>query len=186
MLRKLALTILFAVTSTISLVASDNAKDDPQFLVAIGSENLVGIQPGRATCAGGRPTGKWFPDAMCTAGTDRILTRAEVDSTQLTGVGGTGAAMFAGATNRLVVNCNLDANLKGYCWGTFEITLSGGQGKFEGTWTGPFDLTNLVGFYSGDGHGSGGQLHGLRMKYVGVYPGFPQFYATFIACVTDK
>jgi len=184
MLQKVALTILLALAVAISLAAPAEAKQNPKFLVAIGQETIVRIEPGRVECIGGQPTGQYYPDPQCTPGTDQILVRGEVDYTQFTDVTGTAAAMFEGATNRIVVNCNFDANLKGDCWGTFEITVPG-QGKWEGAWSGPFDLTNLVAFYSVVGHGSEGQLHRLHMKYDAIYPG-TTWYATFVACVTDK
>lgn len=185
MMRKIALTILLAAAVAMSVIASASANENRSFSVAIGKETIVGMQPGEVTCIGGVPTGKYYPDPQCSPGTKRMLVRGEVDSSILTDLTGTAAPMFQGGTNRMVVNCNLDANLKGECWGTFEITVPG-QGKWEESWSGTFDLTNLVAFYSVAGHGSGGQLHGLHMKYDAAYPGLPAWYATFIGYVTDK
>jgi hypothetical protein len=99
-------------------------------------------------------------------------------------VTGAAAAMFEGATNRTVVNCNLDADtLVGQCWGTFKTTLAT-QGKFEGTWSGPFALTNFVAFYSGLSHGIGDKLRGSHMSCYGAYPG-DTWYATFMAHIED-
>jgi hypothetical protein len=89
----------------------------------------------------------------------------------LSGVTGTAASMFEGATYQLVLNCNLDKDLKGECWGTFKMTVTG-QGEWEGSWQGKFDLVNFTGSYSAVGHGLGGPMDGLQMKYDAVYNGY--------------
>jgi hypothetical protein len=184
MLRKTALTILAAAAVTVFLSVSAGAVDHSKFLAAAGKETIVGIQPGEVKCAGGVPTGQHFPNRECSPETNRTLVRGEVDSTILTDVTGTAAAMLSGGTNRIVVNCNLDRNLKGECWGTFELTVPG-QGKWEGSWNGPIDLVNFIGSFSFVGHGSGGQLDGLQMKYDEVYDGTTP-YAVFTARVNGK
>jgi hypothetical protein len=170
MLRRLALTILLVSAVAVFLTPSAGATDNPKFLMATGTENFLGLQPGDVTCAGGQPTGLHYPDRECSPGTHRTLVRGEVQLIQLSGAIGTAAAMFEGATHRLVLNCNLDADLKGECWGTFKITVTG-QGEWEGAWQGRFDVANLTGFYSAVGHGSG-LLDGLQMKYYAIYNGF--------------
>ncbi len=184
MLRKFAFTVLVTAAVAIFLTASAGATDNPKFLAATGKETIVGIQPGEVKCAGGVPTGQHFPFPECSPGTNRTLVRGEVDSTVLTDVTGTGAAVFQGGTSRIVVNCNLDANLRGPCWGTFELIVPG-QGIWEGSWNGIFDLVNFVGSYSVVGHGSGEQLDGLQMKYDAVYNGATP-YATFTARINSR
>ena len=171
MLRRLALTILLVSAIAVFLTPSAGATDNPKFLMANGTEIFFDLQPGEVKCAGGQPTGLHYPYRQCTEGTNHTLVRGEVQTVLLSEVTGTAAAMFAGATHRLVVNCNLDADLKGEFWGTFKITVPG-QGVWEGTWQGKFDLANLTGTYSAVGHGSGGPLDGLQMKYDAVYGGF--------------
>lgn len=184
MLRKVALTMLATAAVAMFLTASAGATDNPKFLTAAGKETIVGIQPGEVRCAGGQPTGQNFPQPVCSPGTNRILVRGEVDSTVLTDVTGTAAAMLQGGANRVVVNCNLDSNLKGECWGTFEITVPG-QGKWEGSWNGTFDLMTFVASLSAVGHGSGEHLDGLQMKYDAVNNGVTP-YATFTARIISK
>ena len=171
MRRRVALTILLVSAVAVLLTASAGAADNPKFLMANGTEIFLGLQSGEVKCAGGQPTGLQYPYRQCSEGTNRTLVRGEVQTVLLSGVTGTAAAMFAGATHRSVVNCNLDADLKGQCWGTFKMTVPG-QGEWEGAWEGQFDLANLTGSYSAVGHGLGGPLDGLQMKYDAVYGGF--------------
>lgn len=184
MLRKVALTILLAAAVAITLVASAGAKDGPNFLTATGIEVMTGIQAGEVKCAGGHPTGLSYPDPACSPGTNRTLTRGEVDSSILMDVTGTGAAMLQSGSNRVVTNCNLDANLRGPCWGTFELTVPG-QGTWEGSWTGTFDLVNFVASYSAVGHGSGGRIDGFQLKYDAVLNGVLPYF-TFSARIDTK
>ena len=61
------------------------------------------------------------------------------------------------------MNGNLDSQLTGTCWGTFEWNLSGEE-KWKGFWNGKFDLKNYIGSYHSTGHGQGGSLKGLKFK----------------------
>ncbi len=171
MLRRLAVTILLVSAVAFILTSPASASDNPKFLMATGTEIFIGLQPGEVKCAGGQPTGLHYPSRECTQGTNQTLVRGEVQTVLLSAVTGTAAAMVARATHSLVTNCNWDADLKGHCWGTFKMTVPG-QGEWEGIWEGKFDLANLTGSYSAVGHGLGGPLDGLQMKYDAVYGGF--------------
>ncbi|MBL8173182.1 MAG: hypothetical protein JNK48_00845 [Bryobacterales bacterium] len=49
--------------------------------------------------------------------------------------------------------------------------IPGAGGQWEGSWGGMFDmLTNSVS-YSATGHGNGGKLEGLRMRFEAAYTG---------------
>jgi hypothetical protein len=177
MMRKVALTILLAAAVSMCLATPPGGNDDPTFAVALGMETVTGVQPGQVTCDSGRPKVHSTSDPLCPPGTHRISIRGQVESITLTKVTGTAAAMFDEGTSTVVINCNLNANLEGDCWGTFTTTVPD-QGKWEGSWTGTFDLTNSVAFYSAAGHGSGSQLKGLKMTYYAATPGIAPAVST--------
>ena len=67
------------------------------------------------------------------------------------------------------MNCNLDDNLTGPCWGTFEITNS--EGTWQGTYNGTFNFETGAGYYKAKGRGQGG-LKGMVLVNEVVYPGY--------------
>jgi hypothetical protein len=67
------------------------------------------------------------------------------------------------------MNCNLDDNLTGSCWGTFELTNS--EGTWVGTWDGTFDFGTGAGTYKARGNGHG-ELEGMVLINNVVYPGY--------------
>lgn len=69
------------------------------------------------------------------------------------------------------VNCNLDANCQGPCWGTFQWDIPALNAKWEGSWNGSFDLHAFASTMSAVGHGGGGQINGLQMKFEGASTG---------------
>ena len=91
--------------------------------------------------------------------------------------------MFQGPF-RPVVNCNLDENLQGECWGAFELDSSAG-GQWKGTWSGKFDLIHYISVVSIVGHGEGGAIDGLQMKMDVMSPCFLP-YLTFLAQVLNR
>jgi len=177
MVRKYMLTCLLAAAMAFPILGNAGDKNKANFLAATGKDTIIGVVAGHAICAGGVPTGGSYP--YCTEGTNQTVVRGEVDTSVLTDVTGSGAAMLTGATTTFVSNCNLDRNLQGPCWGTFEMTVPG-QGKWEGTWQGPFDFVRFAASYSMVGHGSGGQLEGKQLKYEAFTDG-TTFYAVFTA-----
>ncbi len=179
MMRKYVLTSLLALAVAFPILGSAGDKNKANFLAATGKDTIIGAVPGQVICAGGVPTGQHYPYRECSEGTNQTVVRGEVETTILTDVAGTGAALLTGATNTMVVNCNFDRNLQGPCWGTFEMTVPG-QGKWEGTWQGNLDMVTFVGSYSMVGHGSGGPLEGKQLKYEAIWDG-TTYYAVFTA-----
>jgi hypothetical protein len=181
MIRRYVLTGFLAAAVAIPVLSSAGDKD-ANFVAATGKDTIIGVVAGQAICAGGVPTGGSYP--YCSEGTNQTLVRGERDFSILTDVTGSGAAMLSGATNTYVSNCNLDRNLQGPCWGTFEMIVPG-QGEWEGTWQGFFDFVHFAASYSLVGNGSGRELEGKQMKYEAVTDG-TTYYAVFTARIQDK
>lgn len=141
-----------------------------KFIYATGKEASGPSEPGGTiTCIGGQPTGN--PFIVCTPETTRILIRGSIRNFFYVDLAGAAAPLFAG-TARYVFNCNWDKNYSGPCWGTFEWPVPDtNNGKWEGSFTGNIDLLNIVVTGSIVGHGVGGELEGLHMKYDILYPG---------------
>ncbi len=140
-------------------------------LVATGNELTApgAIAPGRVRCIGGQPTGD--PVVPCSPGTRLTMIRGMVSAGQAVNVLGSAAAFFEGS-NIITTNCNFDVNLRGQCWGTFEWTIPGKGGRWEGTWMGRFDMMNAATAYSCRAIGRGGDLAGLSLNYEAVMPGW--------------
>ena len=146
------------------------ANSGAQFIYATGREASGPSEPGGTiTCIGGQPSGLPFP--LCSPETNQILIRGTIRNFLYEDRAGAASAMFAGTT-RLVFNCNWDKNYSGPCWGTFEWPVPDtNNGKWEGSFTANIDLLNVVVIASLVGHGVGGDLDGLQMKYDVLYPG---------------
>ena len=67
------------------------------------------------------------------------------------------------------LNCNLDENLTGPCWGKFKITNS--NGTWLGTYNGTFNFETGAGYYKAKGFGKG-DLKGMAILNDVVYPGW--------------
>ncbi|MFN7949002.1 MAG: hypothetical protein U0Z53_26850 [Blastocatellia bacterium] len=140
-----------------------------KFSYATGKEVAApGGSGGTVTCAGGRPTGLPFP--LCSPETKRILIRGAIRYFDYQELAGPAAAMFAG-TSRFVLNCNLNPDYQGSCWGTFEWPVTAMGGKWEGTFFGELDLLKAFVKVTAVGQGSGGELEDREMKYDILYPG---------------
>ena len=79
------------------------------------------------------------------------------------------AGDFASGSGPATMNCNMDENMTGPCWGTFVFSNS--IGTWEGTWHGAFDFMTGAGSYKAVGHGTGG-LKGMVLQNDVVYPGY--------------
>ena len=182
MKRGLLLKTLVVVAIAIGLsLVSAGAEDNHKFLMATGQMcHAAYLDPGTIKCIGGSfdPTTGW-----CTPGTRKTLTRNTVSLWSSSGVAGSAASMFQGPQTS-VTNCNLDENLQGECWGTFERNIEAG-GKWEGTWSGKFDFINNIFAESAVGHGQGGDVDGLNMKTEGMSPGGSSTCFTFFAQVIN-
>jgi hypothetical protein len=182
MRRMIVVSLMLVLCAGLTVMAFP--RGGSKVLVAIGHEYASPpSDPGGVTCIGGEPTGNpFFP---CSPGTKRIHTRGRVSSgNTYANLIGNAADMFDG-TNVAVMNCNLDGSYVGHCWGSFEWTIPGKGGVWEGNWSGHFDLVNFVASFSGNAVGAGGELDGLRMKLEMVYPGGVP-YGTFVATVSDR
>jgi hypothetical protein len=158
--------VAIAATAVVGAATHSTAAD--RFQMATAQEMVTGLlQPGTVSCLGGEPAA---PPLLCTPGTNQIHLRGRVESAVYLNVAGEAAALIDG-TNTIVVNCNLDATLRGHCWGTFVWQIPARGGEWEGTWGGPVDLIHYVGSYVAVGHGTGGELEGLQLKVDTVAPG---------------
>lgn len=134
---------------------------------------FIGLsEPGTANCVGGTPSGLFFPP--CSPGTKVTIWRNFVGLLPFGNVTGEAARFFSGAwVSR--GSCNLDENLAGPCWGTFEGDAL--DGKWEGTWNGKLDFSRFGGNLSLVGHGSGGSVEGLQMRMEAAMEGTGDPYA---------
>ncbi len=144
------------------------AQQSPKILVATGKFQFVEtLNPGALDCAGGQPTGRQL---QCSPGTKKISAWNWVGVQGYQDVAGTAATMVGGR-NTLVMHCNLDEKYYGHCWGTFEWAVPEMDGKWEGVWSGPWDMSASGTSFHMTGYGSGGRLEGLRLELEGVGSG---------------
>jgi hypothetical protein len=187
-LRKTFLVILLMAVAAAFLPVWGDPPATPRVRTAVVQEMTEMVSPGTVTCVGGQPSGSPNPFTPCSPGTRQILTRGEIDRGRYQVTKGP-AELFAGV-NEVVVNCDLDANMAGPCWGTFKWAVRspflGDPGEiWEGFWFGYFDLTSFIASYRATGYGHGGRLEGLQLELQCVYPGLPEVTGTFTAQVTD-
>ena len=71
----------------------------------------------------------------------------------------------------VVLNLNLDKTMSGPAWGTFTWHI--GNGSWEGTAEGEFNLVTGIGHYESVGHGAG-DFRGLQLRETCVYSGGPE------------
>jgi hypothetical protein len=148
-----------------------SARAEQPLLVATGNEMAFpgAISPGTVRCIDGEPTGN--PVFPCTPGTRQILIRDMVSTSAPANMLGP-AAEFLDGQLEITNNCNLDADMRGQCWGTFEWPVLAKGGRWHGTWAGQFDMMNAATAYSCRAIGLGGDLAGLSLKYEAVMPGW--------------
>ncbi len=79
------------------------------------------------------------------------------------------AGALASGTGPVTMNCNLDEDLTGPCWGRFHFRNS--AGSWEGVWQGTFSFATGSGSYRAVGHGLGG-FRGMVLENDAVFPGF--------------
>jgi len=80
------------------------------------------------------------------------------------------------------MNCNLDENWTGPCWGAYQWPISATE-KWAGVWEGTFNFGVVAGSYHASGHGEGGKLAGLRLDMDTVYPGYPKTAVNFVSII---
>ena len=85
---------------------------------------------------------------------------------------------------KVVINCNLDANGVGPCWGTFRWETDAGQGFWEGSYNG-------YGYADGSqvtycvGHG-GGAFEGQQIKWTSEYEKNMVLFPDTVGLVTGR
>ncbi len=160
MLRKVSLFIVTVALASTVPAAGQNA----QFVV--GEAQLGYLQTltaAQVSCVGGEPTGLPFPP--CSEGTSRALSRSEVQAWWPFSLSTSVAGLLTGPIT-FVVNCNMSAEYRGPCWGTFEWDVPGG--KWAGNWTAPvMDLMTYESKLSMVGFGQGGELDGKHLRFEG-------------------
>jgi hypothetical protein len=120
--------------------------------------------PPQVRCIGGELTD--LPLPQCSEGAQRVFGRSEVQIWAPVNPSESVASLLNGPIT-FVVNCNMNANYRGPCWGTFEWDVSP-VGIWEGTWTAPvMDLMTYESQISLVGHGIGGDIEGMQLKLDG-------------------
>jgi hypothetical protein len=170
-MRSRWLSISGVVVLVVGATAAFSAVASGPILVATGNElvEMGKYGAGETRCVGGQPTGDL--NVPCSPGTRRTLMRGLRSASHPDNVVGPAASFLAGE-NVMNNSCNFDAYLRGQCWGTFEWTIPGKGGKWEGTWMGTFDVMSSTAFYSAFAVGRGGELEGLHLEYQAVVPGW--------------
>jgi hypothetical protein len=176
--------LLSALLATFLAGGTAIAGEHSKFLLASGYEITFNVvDPGTATCIGGVATGN--PYDPC-AGSRRVLLKHQVVETMLFSPPapvGPAVPLLAGV-NTLTVDCSLDGNLKGSCWGTFEWNVDD-ESMWGGVVSGTFDYSDLTLDYQMVGRGFGGAVDGMQLHYDAIYPGGFSFVGEFAARVHD-
>lgn len=160
------------------------AAEPSKFLLASGYEVTFNVvDPGTATCIGGVATGDPFNPCV---GSRRVLLKHQVVQTMLFSPPapvGPAVPLLVGV-NTLAIDCSLDGNLKGSCWGTFEWKVDA-EATWDGVVSGTFDFSDLSLDYQMVGRGFGGAVDGMQLHYDVIYPGGFSFVGEFAARVHD-
>jgi len=163
------------------LLSSDGALagNGPKFLYASGQEVTFNVlDPGTATCIGGEATGDPYDPCH---GSHRVMLRHQVVQAALISATGDAAPLLAGLYT-LTADCNLDGNLAGTCWGTFEWQVDE-DSLWAGTMHGSFDFSTFAFAFQMVGNGFGGAVDGMQLQYDVVYDGGYDFVGDFVARV---
>ena len=157
--------VVLALAWAVPAVAQEGKNND-KFITGDVLLGFAGtLLPPDVKCAGGQPSGLTFPH--CTTGTNRILTRNEVQLWKTDSPSPSVAAFVSSDQIQFVVNCTLNRAYRGVCWGTFQWDVVGG-GRWEGTWTSPvMDLMTYESKMTMVGFGTGGAIDGKQIKFEG-------------------
>ncbi|MGE5345187.1 MAG: hypothetical protein ACM3JH_04455 [Acidithiobacillales bacterium] len=174
--------LLTAICFTIVATGATTAAEPPKFLTASGQEVTFNVvDPGTVTCIGGVATGDPFNPCV---GSRRVLLKHQVVQTMLFSPPapvGPAVPLLAGV-NTISIDCSLDGNLKGSCWGTFEWKVDA-EATWDGVVSGSFDFSDLSLDYQMVGRGFGGAIDGMQLHYDVIYPGGFSFVGEFAARV---
>ncbi len=165
MFKRILLGVVVLALVSAAPAAAQQGKNNDKFITGTAQLGfLETLQPPEIRCAGGEPTGLPFP--QCTEGTNRIIGKHEV---QLWAAfyPSPSVASYVGGTIQFSVNCTMNANYRGPCWGTFRWDIGGGR-LWEGSWTSPvMDLMTYESTMQMVGYGSGGNIDGKHLKFEG-------------------
>jgi hypothetical protein len=174
-------TISLSVASalfTILLTVSGMAKDPDKTIQVAGFDTLYSvIDPGMIICVNGQFTGDL--GNPCTGGTTRVHIKDQVVQMAYFGITPPTAEPLFDGLNTMTVDCNLDADLNGRCWGKFEWPLSTG-----GTWNGVIHSEQSFSTWDWKielvGTGNGGPIEGMQLEYCSSAPPW-EFVGTFVS-----
>jgi hypothetical protein len=158
--------LVFFLVATVAALAQPSSK----VLGALAKVTLGEVKsPGSLDCQGGQP-GTDPQGLPCSPGTKRIFVWNRMSVMDIQEVTGPAAAMYQGKIN-IVCHCNFDANYSGHCWGTYELPIPELGGRWEGTWSGPFDMLAGTQILNAVAYGYGGKLEGLEIREHAIIPG---------------
>jgi hypothetical protein len=164
----------------LAVVAVAYAQPPQKLLTATGKEyHAAMVDPGTWLCVGGQATGAAPP---CSVGTKQIIIHGLSSRLVYTDVTGPAAAMLQGE-NITLVHANLDENYYGQLLCTFEWTVPGMGGRWEGTCNATADQMRGIVINRATAHGRGGQLEGKTLEFYAINQGQ---YSLFIAAVKDE
>jgi hypothetical protein len=176
-----SLLVMFSLTLVTFLFSTSVlAGDGPKFMFATGQEVTFDVpDPGTATCIGGVATGDPYDPCH---GSHRVMLKHQVVETELLpGATGDAVPLLAG-TNTETIDCNLDGDLRGNCWGVFEWKVDA-ESTWAGVLRGTFDFATFSFVYRLVGRGFGGEVDGMQLQYDVSYDGGYDFVGDFVARV---
>lgn len=190
MIRKAALALLTVLLGGLVVAGTAVAGEPSKFLLATGQEITFNvIDPGTATCIGGIATGD--PYYPCIDSRRIRLAHQVVQARLLSDPEPVGPAVpLLSGVNTMTIDCSLDGNLKGACWGTFEWAVDD-TASWAGVLSGTFDFATITLDFQLVGRGFGGAVDGLQLHYDCFYPGVvwvddvPVMIGDFVARVHD-
>jgi hypothetical protein len=152
----------------------------PNFMFATGEEVTFNVvDPGTVTCIGGEATGD--PYDPCHESQRVMLKHQVVQTMLLPGASGDAAPLLDG-TATVTIDCNLDGDLRGHCWGVFEWQVDA-ESRWAGVVSGTFDFRTFSFVYRLVGRGFGGTVDGMQLQYDVSYDGGYDFIGDFVARV---
>jgi hypothetical protein len=164
MLKRVAFVVV--ILALVAPVAASG--QDPR---AVNGKVLLGflqtVSLPDTKCVDGQPADQTLPPYLpCSPGTTRAIGRSEVQIWMPVSPSHTVAELLNGPIT-FVVNCDMNGQYRGPCWGTFEWNVPG-VGTWAGFWTAPImDLVTYESKLSMVGFGSGGQINGKQLVIEG-------------------
>jgi hypothetical protein len=152
-MRAKTIVLLFVALLVISQLA--NAQASKKVLTAVGTETCVTTDMGELSF---EPSGNIKIRGMITVCDEHDFV-------------GPAAPYVTGPGSPIAMNCNLNKEWAGQCWGTFGRPWQPDVTSWEGVWEGEFDFVTGAGGWKIMGHGRGPLLEGLMLEEDVVYPG---------------